>query len=80
MIGTQYRMPADLAIRAFVDGLATRAVDVQLAVRADGRRWFPLSGLRGDPDVGEEYDLATHPFTLEATGEGIVGWRYKEKK
>lgn len=61
---------ARLVHDAFVDGLATRAVDVQLALRADGRRWFPLSGLRGDPDVGEEYDLATHPFTLEAMVEG----------
>ena len=22
---------------------------------------------------------ATHKFALEATGEGIVGWRYKQK-
>lgn len=57
---------------AFVEGLATRAVDVQLALRADGRRWFPLSGLRGDPDQGQEYDLATHPFTLQAMVEGRV--------
>lgn len=57
---------------AFVAGLATRAVDVQVALRADGRRWFPLCGLAGDPDTGEEYDLATHPFTLEAMVEGRV--------
>lgn len=63
---------ARLVHDAFVDGLATRAVDVQIAVRADGARWFPLSGLRGDPDEGEEYDLATHPFTLQAMVEGRV--------
>lgn len=57
---------------AFIAGLATRAVDVQLSVRADGRRWFPLNGLPGDPEVGEEYDLATHPFTLQAMVEGRV--------
>lgn len=57
---------------AFVDGLATRAVDVQLAIRADGSRWYPLSGLAGDPDAGEAYDLATHPFTLQAMVEGRV--------
>lgn len=57
---------------ALVDGLATRAVDVQVALRADGRRWFPLRGLAGDPDTGEDYDLATHPFTLEAMVEGRV--------
>jgi len=65
-------LAARLVHDAFVDGLATRAVDVRLAVRADGTRWFPLSGLRGDPDVGEEYDLATHPFTLQAMVEGRV--------
>lgn len=63
---------ARLVHEAFVDGLATRAVDVALAIRADGTRWFPLSGLRGDPDEGEEYDLATHPFTLQAMVEGRV--------
>jgi hypothetical protein len=63
---------ARLVHDAFVDGLATRAVDVQLAVRADGTRWYPLSGLRGDPDEGEEYDLTTHPFTLQAMVEGRV--------
>lgn len=57
---------------ALVAGLATRAVDVQVALRADGRRWFPLRGLAGDPDTGEDYDLATHPFTLEAMVEGRV--------
>ncbi len=57
---------------ALVTGLATPAVDVQVALRADGRRWFPLRGLAGDPDTGEEYDLATHPFTLEAMVEGRV--------
>ena len=57
---------------ALVAGLATRAVDVQVALRADGRRWFPLCGLAGDPDTGEEYDLTTHPFTLEAMVEGRV--------
>jgi len=66
--GTAARLVHD----AFVAGLATRAVDVQLAVRADGTRWFPLSGLRGDPHEGEEYDLATHPFTLQAMVEGRV--------
>ncbi len=57
---------------AFVAGLATRAVDLQVALRADGRRWFPLTGLAGDPDAGEEYDVSTHPFTLEAMVEGRV--------
>lgn len=57
---------------ALVDGLATVAVDVQLGLRADGSRWFPLIGVRGDPDAGEEYDLATHPFTLQAMVEGRV--------
>lgn len=60
------------AYDALVAGLATRAVDVQVALRADGRRWFPLGGLAGDPDTGEEYDLTTHPFTLEAMVEGRV--------
>lgn len=63
---------ARLVHDAFVDGLATRAVDVQLAVRADGARWFPLGALRGDPVKGEGYDLATHPFTLQAMVEGRV--------
>lgn len=63
---------ARLVHDAFVVGLGSRAIDVVVAVRADGARWFPLSGLRGDPDEGEAYDLTTHPFTLHAMVEGLA--------
>lgn len=63
---------ARLVHDAFVVALETRAVDVRLALRADGARWFPLSGLGGDPEEGEPYDLETHPFTLHAMLEGRV--------
>jgi hypothetical protein len=49
---------------------------VPLAVRADGERWFWLAGsIVPTPDEdggGTPYDVAGHPFTLEAVVEGRV--------
>lgn len=55
---------------AFDTALASWGIDLQVALRADGARWYPLSGLPGASPDGEEYDLRSHPFTLEALLEG----------
>ncbi len=59
--------------RALRDRFASRQVDVLEALRADGRRWYPLVG--GDRTIraiGVAYDLEAHPFLAEAVFSGRV--------
>ena len=59
------------ALDARLDGTGT---DLVCAVRADGRRWWPLDGPLGaalDAE-GVEYDVGSHPWTAQAVVEGTV--------
>lgn len=42
------------------------------AVRADGRRYYPLRGDRQLRELGVAYDLGAHPFLASAVMHGIV--------
>ena len=44
------------------------------AIRADGSRWYSLSGCTGPccPAEGTAYDVGSHPFTAEAVLDGRV--------
>ncbi len=55
-------------------GLAGIGAELLVAVRADGSRWFSLSGCSGScrPDEGNPYDIAQHPFVAQAVFEGNV--------
>jgi hypothetical protein len=69
---------SDPVARALVDGLTAVGIDVPVAVRADGARWFCLDGPagcacpHGCPPAGTSYDVSGHPLTLEALVEGRV--------
>lgn len=59
--------------RALRDRFAARQIEIIEALRADGRRWFPLLG--GDRtlrEIGVPYDGAAHPFLVEAVFSGRV--------
>lgn len=62
--------------RALRDGFHDAGIRVVEALRADGRRWFPLlggdgrDGLDGDPGVA--YDVSAHPFVVQAVLAGRV--------
>ena len=49
-------------------------VTVVDAIRADGERWYSLTGCSGSccPAEGRPYDVASHPFTAQAVVEGQV--------
>lgn len=48
-------------------------VEVVDALRADGRRWFPLlRGRRSRPATGTPYDVSAHPFAAQAVLDGRV--------
>jgi uncharacterized protein DUF4192 len=68
---------SDAVARALVEGLTAAGIDVPVALRADGARWFCL----GEPDAscthacppdGTPYDISRHPLTIEALVEGRV--------
>ena len=51
---------------------------IRMALRADGRRWYPLAGsVVGSPAGGTPYNLSAHPFTAQAVydGEVVLGSR-----
>ncbi|WP_091111842.1 DUF4192 domain-containing protein [Nocardioides psychrotolerans] len=59
--------------RALRDGFRDAGIVVLEALRADGRRWFPLLG--GDrlaADLGMPYDVNAHPFVVQAVLCGRV--------
>ncbi|MGZ5418092.1 MAG: DUF4192 domain-containing protein [Nocardioides sp.] len=64
---------ADLLLVTLETDLADAGVVVVVAVRADGERWFCLTGCHGDCVAeGTPYDVSTHPITVEAVVEGRV--------
>lgn len=58
-------------LRAALEGDGVTVVD---AIRADGERWYSLSGCTGPccPADGTPYDLSTHPLTAQSVVDGQV--------
>ena len=56
--------------------LEEEGVTVVEAIRADGERWFSLTGCTRAccPADGKPYDVSTHPFTAQAVVDGQVTW------
>ncbi len=70
---------ADAVADPLMTALESAAVDVPIAMRADGERWYCLGAGEGAcagrcpgacPPEGTPYDLARHPITLEAVVDG----------
>lgn len=67
---------ADRALQATARALADSGIEVIDALRADGRRWFPVP-VRGTPSmaipaIGVPYDLSAHRFAAQAVYDGRV--------
>ncbi len=59
--------------RALVAAFEERSIEVVQALRADGRRCYPLvPGRATVPWTGTPYDLSSHRFTAQAVLEGVV--------
>jgi hypothetical protein len=65
---------ADTVHSALRRALVRAGVEVVLAIRADGSRWYGLGGPDGrcDSDAGTPYDVSTHPFTAQSVFDGQV--------
>ena len=64
---------AELLAEQLGDRLTARAVEVVCRIRADGRRWWDLEDpCSGYDDVGQAYDVRSHPFMAQAVVEGDV--------
>jgi hypothetical protein len=64
---------ADAVVEALLDEFEEAGIRVLDALRADGRRWFPLvGGRRGVSPEGEPYDVSAHPFLAQAVLSGQV--------
>lgn len=53
-------------------GCERARIRVVAAVRADGRRYYPLVGDQRLRETGVAYDVSSHPFTAQAVMHGIV--------
>lgn len=70
---TDDEVAARRAWRALREACGDAAIEVLEALRADGRRWFPLlHGPRRIRDLGLPYDVSNHPFLVEAVLRGQV--------
>jgi hypothetical protein len=65
------------AVAALTNRLAEDGVDVTVALRADGERWFCLDPPDDDayPWDGTPYDVSAHPVTAQAVLDGRVTYR-----
>ncbi|MFC6285684.1 DUF4192 domain-containing protein [Nocardioides sp. GCM10027113] len=73
LLYTDVPLAADRICRRLVRGFREAGIEVVDALRADGRRWFPLLRHRRDvPAGGVPYDLSSHPFTAQAVLDGRV--------
>lgn len=62
---------ADAVADPLLTSLESAAVEVMIAMRADGERWYCLGAYAGRfPPDGTPYDLSRHPITLEAVVDG----------
>jgi hypothetical protein len=71
---TTDRGRAEAMFAALSEVFRRDGVDVPEAIRADGSRWWPLTGCDGPccPADGTPYDLSSHEFTAEAVLDGQV--------
>lgn len=70
---TDDEVAARRAWRALRDACGETGIEVLEALRADGRRWFPLlHGGRRLRDLGLPYDVSNHRFLVEAVLRGQV--------
>ena len=61
------------AWRGLRRGCEEAGIDVLEALRADGRRWYPLlGGDRRVRELGVHYDISAHPFAAQAVVDGRV--------
>jgi hypothetical protein len=65
-------LPAERVVRRLVRLFREAGVDVVEALRADGRRWWPVLPDGGPPGAGAPYDVGSHPFAAHAVVEGVV--------
>ena len=64
--------PAERAVRRLVQLFREAGIDVVEALRADGRRWWPVLPGGEPPGDGMPYDVGSHPFAAHAVVEGVV--------
>ena len=65
--------PATRAWRGLRGGCRDAGIEVLEALRADGRRWYPLlGGDRRIREIGVPYDISAHPFAAQAVVDGRV--------
>ena len=70
---TDHEVAARRAWHSLRDACAGCGIEVLEALRADGRRWFPLlHGGRRLRELGLPYDVSNHPFLAEAVLRGQV--------
>lgn len=68
------------AVGRLTEALATAGTRVEEAVRADGERWWSLTGCDGPccPAEGVPYDVMAHPLTAQGVLEGEVTLRNRQ--
>lgn len=60
-------------VGALVDAFEEAGIEVVDAMRADGRRWYPLLGRRPEAgSAGVAYDVSAHPFAAQSVLDGRV--------
>jgi hypothetical protein len=72
---------AEEAADLLVDALSAAGVECLVALRADGRRWYPLGLDHLDPRslVGVPYDTRDHELTSQAVLDGRVTFRNRSE-
>ncbi|MGH3347291.1 MAG: DUF4192 family protein, partial [Nocardioides sp.] len=72
---TDHERLGQRCLHGLVHRLTRAGTSVADALRADGRRWYPLDPDRPDrpaPSTGVPYDVDAHPFVVAAVVEGRV--------
>jgi len=70
---TDHERLARRSLRGLVRRLTRAGTGVADALRADGRRWYPLDHDRADLTLtGVPYDVDAHPFVVAAVVEGRI--------
>ena len=76
LLYTDDPVPAERVARRLVRAFGAAGIEVIDALRADGRRWFPLlRSRRSVPPSGVPYDVSAHLFAAESVLSGRVTHR-----